>query len=617
MAETVASEGPTQGSAEEPTPGSAPAREDPPTALRFITINEAGNSFDLNTEVVDTVLKKVPPEMKVCVVCVVGAFRTGKSFLLDLFLRYLRSTSTVSEEDTPAAEGEEPWKKWVFSSGNVLEGFAGSQCSRGFSWRPGNERNTTGIWIWSEPFIRRRSRASLSEDGNPSGAAEDVAVLLVDTQGLFDMKTPQMLTACIFGFSTLISSYLIYNIDKRIQEDNLQHLALFTEYARIALKADGNNSGGPSGSAAGVGRRPFQTLDLVVRDWQNYEDVADVDKCMSEMDPYLDQVLHQQSEAHRDLREVREHIDLCFHTSRVFLLPHPGMAVTRRAYSGALSDVDACFLGLLHREVLRVFGSNCARPTPEHAAQEQGALAPKAVNGREITASELLQFIKAYAKVFHDAVEQHSSGGVGFPEARTLLAATAEANNHNARDAAFRVYRLDMDAVCGSLRPYVDPTKIQVAHEATLAKALTQFDRTATMGNKGDIQEFREKLELMIVEKLEELLQNNEHKRPDVLRFTGILVMIGFAVYLTSAAASVVCWPPETSVFDFEYGDVCTAYLSALRDLYLTIFFFIALVVSTSGYAQLSPAVLTAVRAVAGISSGGKAPPPPPSKKLE
>lgn len=31
------------------------------------------------------------------------------------------------------------------------------------------------------------------------------------------------------------SRYQIYNVDKRIQEDNLQHLALFSEYGRMAL----------------------------------------------------------------------------------------------------------------------------------------------------------------------------------------------------------------------------------------------------------------------------------------------------------------------------------------------------------------------------------------------
>jgi hypothetical protein len=30
----------------------------------------------------------------------------------------------------------------------------------------------------------------------------------------------------------------IYNVDKRVQEDNLQHLALFSEYGRMALSPE-------------------------------------------------------------------------------------------------------------------------------------------------------------------------------------------------------------------------------------------------------------------------------------------------------------------------------------------------------------------------------------------
>ena len=59
-----------------------------------------------------------------------------------------------------------------------------------------------------------------------------MAVILVDTQGMFDNETTMALTASIFGLSTLLSSYQIYNVDKRIQEDNLQQLALFSEYGR-------------------------------------------------------------------------------------------------------------------------------------------------------------------------------------------------------------------------------------------------------------------------------------------------------------------------------------------------------------------------------------------------
>jgi atlastin len=69
-----------------------------------------------------------------------------------------------------------------------------------FDWRGGTNRNTTGIWMWSDPYFLPRS------------SGEEVAVLLVDTQGMFDHETTMGLTTAIFGLSTLLSSYQIYNV---------------------------------------------------------------------------------------------------------------------------------------------------------------------------------------------------------------------------------------------------------------------------------------------------------------------------------------------------------------------------------------------------------------------
>lgn len=68
-----------------------------------------------------------------------------------------------------------------------------------FAWRGGQERQTTGIWMWSEPFLR-----------TPKGSSEQVAVLLMDTQGMFDNETSMALTAQIFGLSTFVSSFQVW-----------------------------------------------------------------------------------------------------------------------------------------------------------------------------------------------------------------------------------------------------------------------------------------------------------------------------------------------------------------------------------------------------------------------
>lgn len=74
--------------------------------------------------------------------------------------------------------------------------------SNGFAWSGGQERQTTGMWMWSEPFFRKIS-----------SYPEEIAILLMDTQGMFDNETTMSLTARIFGLSTLISSYQVITID--------------------------------------------------------------------------------------------------------------------------------------------------------------------------------------------------------------------------------------------------------------------------------------------------------------------------------------------------------------------------------------------------------------------
>lgn len=91
----------------------------------------------------------------------------------------------------------------------------------GFSWRSGTQRDTTGIIFWSDVFLHETDKA------------EKLAIFLIDTQGLFDMKTTSEDNTKIFALSTLLSSVQILNLTNLIQEDQLQYLqvsVLIVEY---------------------------------------------------------------------------------------------------------------------------------------------------------------------------------------------------------------------------------------------------------------------------------------------------------------------------------------------------------------------------------------------------
>ncbi|KAH9382767.1 hypothetical protein HPB48_023326 [Haemaphysalis longicornis] len=146
--------------------------------------------------------------MPLVVISVAGAFRTGKSFLLNFLIRYLRN------------QGRDDW---MGDADSPLEGF---------SWRGGCERHTAGILVWSEVFLVTR----------PHG--DQVAVLLMDTQGTFDCQTSFKDVTTIFALGALTSSILVYNISGNIREDDLQHLQYFIEYGRMAQVATGESVDG-------------------------------------------------------------------------------------------------------------------------------------------------------------------------------------------------------------------------------------------------------------------------------------------------------------------------------------------------------------------------------------
>lgn len=111
--------------------------------------------------------------------------------------------------------------------------------------------------------------------------------------------------------------------------------------------------------------KPFQRLQFLVRDWPNFDAEWDVESSTAtsadgidskdaiftalkkEMHTYFSEVIKDRGI--EDLQSTREQISRCFGTVDCFLLPHPGLVVNKKDYSGSISQIDSMFKGILNR----------------------------------------------------------------------------------------------------------------------------------------------------------------------------------------------------------------------------------------------------------------------------
>lgn len=85
---------------------------------------------------------------QIALISIAGDFRKGKSFMLDFFLRYLRAKVNILSNNLECINIvfkliQNP-KEWIGKENEPL---------KGFDWRGGAGRHTTGMIMWSEPFF--------------------------------------------------------------------------------------------------------------------------------------------------------------------------------------------------------------------------------------------------------------------------------------------------------------------------------------------------------------------------------------------------------------------------------------------------------------------------------
>ena len=115
----------------------------------------------------------------------------------------------------------------------------------------------------------------------------------------------------------------------------------------------------------------------------------------------------------------------------------------------------------------------------------------KLINDQAVNAADLVAYFESYIKIYQ---------GDELPEPKTMLQATAEANNLAAVSAAGELYKREMEIFCGGDKPYMKPEILETHHRHLSDKALDQFKSTRKMGGT----EFSEQYALQLTDQITE-----------------------------------------------------------------------------------------------------------------
>eukprot|EP00419_Tripos_fusus_P075952 CAMPEP_0172878022 /NCGR_PEP_ID=MMETSP1075-20121228/108503_1 /TAXON_ID=2916 /ORGANISM="Ceratium fusus, Strain PA161109" /LENGTH=638 /DNA_ID=CAMNT_0013729709 /DNA_START=10 /DNA_END=1926 /DNA_ORIENTATION=+ len=384
-------------------------------ALQIVNLDMEANRVKVNEENLAVITKNLEDTKAdaVSIVAIMGTYRTGKSFLMSLLMRYLRRWETAvstaakkteikattfkkaelaakitegkSDEEAAAAGHKAAMEadkdipdvpfplprneRWTMKGAKFappdwandgVDNQTGSGVA-GFEWRGGMTKCTEGIWLWSRPFI-------LPFDGR------NIAVLLMDTQGAWDGAMTKEQNATIFGLTSLMAAKLICNTQNMLTDDKIDAIDYFTTFAQAActgLHDEGS---------------PFGHLEFVVRDWPWYEKSSDYEKCKAMSEKHLHTLMHSELEGRK---ETSDRLSECFRKISCFCLPHPGLCVLEPDFQGEFDEISSDFFQLLD-EFTRCFFQAGDFPKPA------------APLGIEITPSTFENVLRNFVEAFAD-----------------------------------------------------------------------------------------------------------------------------------------------------------------------------------------------------------------------
>jgi len=390
-------------------------------------------------------------DVPVVPIAVCGKARTGKSYLLNSFLR---RAPAVASELAGADLGGGTEERGAFPVGSTIE-----SC-------------TKGIWLHGRPI------PALLGDGTR------VAVLVLDTEGFGSTEREDAYDARVFALATLLASVLVYNSSGVVNNDAIASLSFVANMSRHIQARSGDESSSPDELA-----ELFPSFVWVLRDF--HLQLVDSDGETLSASDYMDQRLADDGALDRDsLRRnrVRAAIRTFFRRREchTLMVPVEEEADLQRLEELGDAELRPGFVEGRDDLVRRLL-------TPP-------TMAPKLLRGVRVTGRMLAGLARAYVAAVND-------GGV--PSVGSAWEAVTDEQCRRAVEEAGRELSAALDASLATL-PLSDEDEAAAAAGLREA-ARVAFDSRA-VGGRGDVEKRRGEVDAAAAGAAARLRSKNEEE---------------------------------------------------------------------------------------------------------
>lgn len=284
----------------------------------------------------------------------------------------------------------------------------------GLEWKPTHGTVTRGIWIWDQPYIVKTT------------SGQKVAVIFMDTEGLYGKDEVRGRWSHVFGISTAASSIQIFNLKEELTPRDIEELQVFVRLAEIGIKPRGKKGGKKDPKL-----KPFQRLWFLIRSWRYPEDYEYGEKGGSK---YLEDIFITKESDKDHLRKMKESIVDAYQDIYCYLMPHPNDVIYRKNYKGELGSLSNDFRDHLERYITHLL-------SPE-------GIRPKELVGLQLTCGRYIDFFGSLIDIFNDG---------SFPRIDSLMMAISLATKNQLIDHFTKTYeemvKCELELVLDTSKP--------------------------------------------------------------------------------------------------------------------------------------------------------------------